>query len=252
MASGIPRIYSAFSPICTVEGENTVLMLQTARHLIKCVRQGETGTSSTAYLHEEPSWKRQNPNLMDFDVICDLYKQRALGLVRFAAGKVEEEVRNGGDLVSALNKVSVHAVRAAKAHSHYYIVKTFIEEVKALEVSCATQEVLIDLARLYALDGISKKSGEFMEEGLLSGKDVKVCHQIVVDMLPRIRPNAVSLVDAFEYTDDFLCSVLGRYDGNVYENLLEWAMKSEMNKTDVIPAYEKHIKPLLKRHTSKL
>jgi acyl-CoA oxidase len=30
-SSGIPNIYVTFTPACTFEGENTVMMLQTAR-----------------------------------------------------------------------------------------------------------------------------------------------------------------------------------------------------------------------------
>lgn len=252
LASGLPELYTYFTPSCTYEGENTVLMLQTARYLIKCVREGSDGAASVDYLKKKPSWSRKNPNLSDPNVLMELYQQRALGLVRFVAHRVEEEVQGGEDLVGALNKVSVHSTRAANAHCHYYVVKNFFDEVQTLDLSSALRSVLMDLAILYALDGISKSSGEFMEEGLLSGEDVKRCHQLVVDLLPKIRPNAVSLVDAFEFSDDLLMSVLGRYDGIVYENLLKWAMQSDLNKTDVIPAYEKYIKPLLMRNRSKL
>ena len=31
LASGIPKIYATCTPACTYEGENTVLLLQTAR-----------------------------------------------------------------------------------------------------------------------------------------------------------------------------------------------------------------------------
>lgn len=40
-------------------------------------------------------------------------------------------------------------------------------------------------------------------------------------------------MDAFDFKDMTLGSVLGRYDGNVYENLFEWAKKSPLNKTEV-------------------
>ena len=63
-------------------------------------------------------------------------------------------------------------------------------------------------------------------------------------MLTLIRPNAVALVDAFDFKDVTLGSVLGRYDGNVYENLFEWAKKSPLNKTEVHESYHKHLKPL--------
>ena len=55
----------------------------------------------------------------------------------------------------------------------------------------------------------------------------------VLQLLPVIRPNAVALVDAFDFPDELLCSVLGRYDGQVYENLYDWAANSPLNKTSV-------------------
>jgi len=55
----------------------------------------------------------------------------------------------------------------------------------------------------------------------------------VLRLLPLIRPNAVALVDAFDFPDALLCSVLGRYDGQVYENLYSWAAKSPLNKVQV-------------------
>ena len=33
--------------------------------------------------------------------------------------------------------------------------------------------------------------------------------------------------------DQALQSVLGRFDGNVYENLFKWAQNSQLNKSDV-------------------
>ena len=48
-----------------------------------------------------------------------------------------------------------------------------------------------------------------------------------------LRPDAVSLVDAFEFHDRQLSSVLGCYDGNVYERLFEWAQASELNRNQV-------------------
>ena len=54
-----------------------------------------------------------------------------------------------------------------------------------------------------------------------------------MSLLAELRPNAVALVDAFDFTDHYLGSVLGRYDGNVYENLYKWAKASPLNKTEV-------------------
>ncbi len=67
----------------------------------------------------------------------------------------------------------------------------------------------------------------------MSGQQLQACEEKIPDLLAQIRPEAVSLVDEFDFHDRILCSFLGRYDGNVYENLLKWAQKSPLNKTEV-------------------
>eukprot|EP00053_Salpingoeca_punica_P000510 m.29022 g.29022 ORF g.29022 m.29022 type:complete len:118 (+) comp10373_c0_seq1:2-355(+) len=64
-------------------------------------------------------------------------------------------------------------------------------------------------------------------------------------VLKLIRPMAVVLVDAFDLSDHYLASALGRYDGNVYEALYKLAQREPLNKTTVSPAIKKHLHPLL-------
>ena len=40
-------------------------------------------------------------------------------------------------------------------------------------------------------------------------------------------------MDAFDMPDEILNSVLGRYDGDVYTHLYEWAQKAPRNKKEV-------------------
>ena len=47
------------------------------------------------------------------------------------------------------------------------------------------------------------------------------------------RKEAVPLVDAFDIPDDVLNSALGRYDGDVYTHLYQWALKAPRNKEEV-------------------
>jgi len=67
----------------------------------------------------------------------------------------------------------------------------------------------------------------------MSSVQLDIVHDSVLQLLSAIRPNAVALVDAFDFPDELLCSVLGRYDGQVYENLYSWAANSPLNKTPV-------------------
>lgn len=77
--------------------------------------------------------------------------------------------------------------------------------------------------------------------GILTDTQITQATQRVKELLALIRPNAVALVDSFDFRDSFLGSVLGRYDGNVYENMFEWAKKSPLNKTQV----RQHLFPFL-------
>lgn len=55
--SGIPKIYVNALPGVTYEGENTVMYLQAARYLMKCVnmaKKGEKLPGSVAFLNKKP------------------------------------------------------------------------------------------------------------------------------------------------------------------------------------------------------
>ena len=67
----------------------------------------------------------------------------------------------------------------------------------------------------------------------MSGDQINMLEQSIIDLMVQIRPDAVALVDAFDIPDFCLRSSLGRYDGNVYESLMEFAKKSSLNKSQV-------------------
>ena len=71
------------------------------------------------------------------------------------------------------------------------------------------------------------------QDGYMSSQQVDMLNSKLLDLLAAIRPNAIALVDGFDCPDHLLQSVLGRYDGNVYENMYKWAQQSPLNKTQV-------------------
>ena len=73
----------------------------------------------------------------------------------------------------------------------------------------------------------------FLQGGFMSDSQLDDLTSRELSLLSEIRRDAVVYVDAFDFPDATLCSVLGRYDGQVYENLYKWAQKSTLNKTQV-------------------
>ena len=67
----------------------------------------------------------------------------------------------------------------------------------------------------------------------MSTQQLDMLRERTPELLADVRPDAVGLVDAFDFHDHLLSSVLGRYDGNVYENLYKWAQQSPLNQTQV-------------------
>lgn len=67
----------------------------------------------------------------------------------------------------------------------------------------------------------------------MTSDQVSLVRQQLYALLKVVRKEAVPLVDAFDFPDEILNSVLGRYDGNVYTHLYEWALKAPRNKKQV-------------------
>ncbi|XP_075946949.1 peroxisomal acyl-coenzyme A oxidase 1-like [Anarhichas minor] len=254
-SSALPDIYVTFTPTCTYEGENTVMMLQTARFLVKSYRQAKAGqqlSGIVSYLNE-PKHQRVQPqpvaarptvvDINDLASLVEVYKQRAATLVDLAAKSIQQELQLRKSQEDAWNNSAVDLVRATDAHCHYVVVKLFTD--KLVEVGdTAIHSVMSTLALLYALNGIKNNSGDFLQAGLLNVPQVLQVSVRVKELLSQLRPNAVALVDAFDHHDRKLNSVLGRYDGNVYENLFEWARRSPLNSTEVHESFHKYLKPL--------
>lgn len=73
------------------------------------------------------------------------------------------------------------------------------------------------------------EAAEFLSSGYLSPKQHELLRNRVHALLAELRPQAVNLVDAFGIPDFQLNSALGRFDGNVYPNLVKFAQGEPLN-----------------------
>lgn len=71
------------------------------------------------------------------------------------------------------------------------------------------------------------------QDGYLSPNQLSLAKQQLYSLFKEVRKEAVPLVDAFDFPDGMLNSVLGRYDGDVYTHLYEWAQKAPRNRKQV-------------------
>ncbi|TKS68816.1 Peroxisomal acyl-coenzyme A oxidase 1 [Collichthys lucidus] len=240
-SSGLPDIYVEFTPTCT--------------YLVKSYRQAKAGqqlSGIVSYLNEsehrrvQPQPVAARPTVVDINDLASLvevYKLRAAILVELAAKCIQQELQRRKSQEDAWNNSAIDLVRASDAHCHYVVVKLFTDKLGEIG-DTAIHSVMSSLALLYALHGITHNSGDFLQAGLLSVPQVLQISIRIKELLSQLRLNAVALVDSFDLHDRNLNSVLGRYDGNVYENMFEWARRSPLNATEVHESYHKYLKPL--------
>ncbi|EPS70878.1 hypothetical protein M569_03881, partial [Genlisea aurea] len=144
-------------------------------------------------------------------------------------------------------ELSADLVEAAVAHIQLIIVSKFIEKLEQGIPGEGVKQQLEWLCGIYGLSLLHRHKGDFLEAGYLNAQQAALANDQLRDLYTKVRPNAVSLVDSFNYTDHFLGSILGRYDGNVYPKLYEAAWKDPFNESVVPDGYHEYIKPVLKQ-----
>jgi acyl-CoA oxidase len=187
--------------------------------------------------------------MMDLVALLDAFCIRAARLLVEVAGQLQTFIMGGMNAQEAWNQALVQMARVSRAYSQFLLLQNFVdgieEEERTMSIGKAESNVLRDLARLFALYWMERELGDFMEDGYLSAQQAGWVRSCVLDLLDAIRPNAVSLVDARDFSDFRLKSALGRYDGDVYPAIMEASRRDPLNESEPGPGYEEHLKRLI-------
>ncbi|CAH0405627.1 unnamed protein product [Chilo suppressalis] len=247
LSSNLPQLYGLATAACTYEGENTVMYLQTARSLAKAWRQANEGKDlfdTMGYLADKSSMKQWDGSL---GCIVTGFQKVAAGKLATSMQNFDKYRKSGLSYEDAWNKCSVQLIGAAEAHGRAIIMKMFRSEVERTvpALSNQLQTVIRQLVQLYFYYWTIEKLGDLLLYTPITQKDVNDIQRKYEDVLEALRPNAVGLVDAFDFRDEVLHSTLGSYDGRVYERLMEEALKSPLNQEPVNQSFHKYLKPFM-------
>ncbi len=260
MASGLPALHAEFVPSQTYEGDNVVLLLQTARWIVKRVHSGraddveEAGPEVGGYLgRAEPL-----PRPRDVEAFASSPEQIARALAeasrllahRAVTTLADATGRGGLPLERAWSEVAgTELLEAARAHARLLLCESLSRGIGAWSSSGAstrTTTVLGDLRDLLQLTTLLQHAAvPLLESRWLPHGALDAVRRRVAGALTALRPEVVALCDAFGLSDWELSSVLGRSDGNVYANLLAWARRSPFNKSQVVNGFEEHVRPIM-------
>merc|ERR1712169_51328 len=235
--SGIGSWYADYLPTVTWEGDNYMLTQQVSRYLLKSARsvlQGKAADNDTTRFLKE--FIRRRDIGAAFDVLgndqdlVDAFAWRVAFLTF-------EALRHRDEDKQSWNSLLVDFWRLSTAHAQYMIVKNFHEALNdsntTKQLDPETVNLLHKLFHLYALNTLEREASEFYSCAAVTVRQITLARtKAVMKLLEEIRPHAVRLVDAWKFPDWQLDSSLGRYDGNVYEDMFHRA--SEVNPLNSI------------------
>lgn len=129
-----------------------------------------------------------------------------------ALKKTPFEVRNDSQALNAITLSLVYGERM--------VFKKFYERVLEWEDIPDERAAVLKLVSLFGLEIIRKYLSVLYEGGFLVGAHpTKLYQDAILQLLPEIKRNAISLVDTIAPPDFLINSPLGMSDGNVYKHL---------------------------------
>jgi acyl-CoA oxidase len=145
-----------------------------------------------------------------------------------------------------LTDFQVDGHEAVFAHFMVRYTQFFSERIMSAHESIRSN--LVAILTAFVCYNIQPYVGSIVSFGVTSNVNLNApVKQALFRALAKLRPYAVTLVDAFEYDDSELVSALGSYDGNAYERLADcWHNSRYQREADKIVGHKQHVLPLAK------
>jgi len=203
----------------TFEGDNTVLMQLVAKNRLSEFRKSfghmdAMGMINYVYENTKTYISEKNPiitrktdelHLINEEFHLEAFQYREKTTLASAAKRIKKLIDSGLDPYDAYNIIQHQMIDVAQAYLERVVLEQFQEAIQAIEdKNC--KEVLLKLYQLYALSQIEKNKGWYLEDGYMEAVKTKAIRKMVNQLCWEIRPDAVSLVNAFDIPDSCLAA----------------------------------------------
>ncbi|KAE8375819.1 acyl-CoA dehydrogenase/oxidase C-terminal [Aspergillus bertholletiae] len=243
-ASGFLRLSPDYLSRVTVEGDNWMITQQVAAYLIKRMQAAVANIDSATGNKTDDSYKellranRDGVNLECYKIFDDdsnIVKSFHRRTTALLYDMYEERVTRKRAWTSLMTQLH----RLSQAQSLALLVEIFHDTLQNdRSLPEPAKDTLRDLYLLFAFYHMEAHAYDFFRSGAVSQHDLDELPNRIRHLMTRIEPHAVSLVDAWKIPDYLLDSSLGRFDGNVYEDLFHRAHRlNPLNEITFNPNY---------------
>uniref|UniRef100_A0A034VTC7 Acyl-coenzyme A oxidase n=2 Tax=Bactrocera dorsalis TaxID=27457 RepID=A0A034VTC7_BACDO len=216
---------------CTYEGENNTLIQQASNWLISLRRSNANfeeisplGTvvflkDMDAILRTTATERSAQEALQPDNLLKALDWLLAFQLDR-TVQRYESLRKHGRDAFETRNNIQVfNAQQVSLIYAQrtiYYVFHRFVNNLPPSN----EKNVLAQLLSFYGADLVTKYIGIYYQGGYFQDRaHAELYHEGILALLPLLKDEAISLIDAIAPTDFILNSPLGMSDGNIYQHL---------------------------------
>jgi acyl-CoA oxidase len=283
VSSGLVELSNTYLQSCTVEGDNYMLPQQVVKVLLKLVGAMQSGNAGLLKDHKGTDMEyliaplttlmKQNggvPNkssfvfpttnenahdFLDISTIMKAFQHRSACLLLDVAMQLASNMAKSS-AQQAWNNCLLDMARASRAHASYILLRDFYnglkEEERKSSASCLGPNEIRVLSQCLTLLGLywmDQYLEDFLQNQSISPASIPHLRQAILDVMTLLRPDAVGLCDARDYSDFRLKSALGKYDGDVYPAIMESARRDPLNRNSadggVGMGYDESLKKLI-------
>lgn len=265
MCSGLVELSNTYLQSCTVEGDNQMLPQQVIKVLLKLVEKVQTGDEEAlkdyqqtdmSYLIEPLqklvekdavnriptksvfafSSSATSKHFFDTAMLLEAFRHRTACLLLDVAIQLQTSIETSTPQ-QAWNDCLILMSKASRAHACYLLLRDFSnglreEQKKGPTSSCLGNEevaVLSQCLSLLALYWMDQHLADFLQTQCLTHCHIPHLRSALLEAMTKLRPSAVGLCDARDFSDFRLKSALGRYDGDVYPAIIKAAKSDPLN-----------------------
>eukprot|EP01080_Neovahlkampfia_damariscottae_P010924 gene10924-3629_t len=227
-------------PSLTYEGENNVLIQQTAKFLLKCVQKVQGGKKLKSKLHtieylndimnilqsnmlDNQSVDIEEKNLIDFCEKC--LKWKSCYLLAESAKKLMKNSKSESTWNAFNNTQVFYLADSVKAYfevAMFEIAKDTIEKAPR-----DLQNILNLFLKLNSISFIANDIAPFLEGEFISPKQSRWIKNEALRLSNVLKNESISIIDAISPPDEIFWSALGRSDGMAYKHLMNFAKTSK-------------------------
>ncbi|MCW2841006.1 MAG: acyl-CoA oxidase [Aeromicrobium sp.] len=142
-------------------------------------------------------------DLLDRGTQLNLFEDREQHVLETAARRLRRAGKDPAEAFIVFNAAQDHVIRAGRVHIERVILEAFTAGIARCEDPEA-QELLRDVCSLYALTAIEQDLAWFMSHNRLSDTRAKTVTSLVNDLLDKLRPHTLTLIEGFGVPEETL------------------------------------------------